>query len=283
MGFRQISFLVAGVVLVTVLFLFGKTRFPEGKESGKSQASAQSENNNQQLDIPTLLSLAQKTLNADELDSVTVLTGKLENAADNQSKKRLLSQLADVWLKTGNLIVSANYSEQLCAVEPTKKNWEQAAERYFLGMQNTTDTLARIFAAGRAISSFDELIKMDSSNMNYKVSQALCYIDGKDDIMGGVQILKEVEKHDPDNETMNLTLGRLSIMSGQYDKAIPRLERLVKSHPQNAEGLLHLGEAYRAVGKKEEAIKAFEKCKSLLQNTEAIKQIDNLIHQLKNS
>ncbi len=283
MGFRQISFFLTGVVLVTVLFLFGKTRFPEGKENGTQQTSEQSGNKNQQLDFSSLLLLAQKTLNADELDSVQTLSGKLETAKDNKSKKELLGKLADTWLKTGNLIVAANYSEQLCALEPTKENWERTADRYFLGMQNTTDTLARFFAAERAISSFSELIKMDSSNMNYKVSQALCYIDGKNDVMEGVQILKEVEKHDPDNEIMNLTLGGLSIMSGQYDKAIPRLERLVKLHPQNAEGLLHLGEAYRAVGKKEEAIQAFEKCKSLLQNTEAIKQIDNLIHQLKNS
>jgi tetratricopeptide (TPR) repeat protein len=87
----------------------------------------------------------------------------------------------------------------------------------------------------------------------------------------------------PDNETMNLTLGRLAVVSGQYDKAIARLEKLVKLYPDNAEGFLHLGEAYRAVGKKEEAIKAFEKCKSLLNNTEAKNQLNNIINQTKNS
>ena len=135
----------------------------------------------------------------------------------------------------------------------------------------------------QAINSFGELIKLDSSNTNYKVSQALCYIDGKGDVMSGVVMLKGVEKTDPDNETMNLTLGRLAVVSGQYDKAIARLEKLVKLHPDNAEGFLHLGEAYRAVGKKEEAVNAFEKCKSLLKNTEAKNQLDNIIHQTKNS
>jgi len=281
-GIKQILLFVVGIVLVLTLFLYGRTRFPEGKSEAKQQ-TAQEGNKQKQLDFATLLSLAKKTLNADQLDSVTVLTEKMENTADDKLKEELLAKLSDTWLKTGNLIVSANYSEQLCAMAPTKKNWQETAEKYYLGMQNTDDTLARIFAADRAINSFGELMKMDSLNLNYKVSQALCYIDGKEDIMKGVVMLKEVEAKDPDNEAMNLTLGRLAIVSGQYDKAIDRLEKFVSHHADNAEALLHLGEAYRAAGKKEDAINAFEKCKQLLQNTEAKKQIDNLIHQIKNS
>ena len=81
---------------------------------------------------------------------------------------------------------------------------------------------------------------------------------------------------------MNLILGRLAVVSGQYDKAIARLEKLTKQHPKNAEAFYHLAEAYRAVGKNDDAIKALEQCKKLVNDPAFSAQIDNYIQQIKN-
>ena len=82
---------------------------------------------------------------------------------------------------------------------------------------------------------------------------------------------------------MNVTLGRLAIVSGQYPKAITRLEKTIKLYPQNTEAYFHLGEAYRATGKKQDAIKMFEKCKELEKSPSFQKQLDEYINQIKNS
>jgi tetratricopeptide (TPR) repeat protein len=283
-GFRQLVLVAVGVILVASLYLFGRTRFPEGKMSGMPQASQHAANAAQNtLSISTLLDLAKKTLNADELDSVNELTKQLDSATTAKEKEPLLTKLAEKWAKTANFIVAASYRDQLSTLTPTKKNLEETAGLYYLGMQNTGDSLARDYAANKAISTFAVLIKMDSANSDYKVQQALCYIDGKNDVMSGVLELKDVEKTDPDNETMNLTLGKLAVVSGQYDKAIARLEKLIKMHPDNAEAYLRLSEAYKAVGRKGDAVKVLEKCKTLVQNEEAKKQIDQIINQINNS
>lgn len=81
---------------------------------------------------------------------------------------------------------------------------------------------------------------------------------------------------------MNLALGRLAVVSGQYDKAAARLEKVVQLHPDNAEAYFHLAEAYRALGKKEEAIRALESCKLLVEDADFRAQIDSYINQIKN-
>jgi Flp pilus assembly protein TadD len=82
---------------------------------------------------------------------------------------------------------------------------------------------------------------------------------------------------------VNLLLGRLDIESGQLDKAVPRLEKLVKNSPSETEAYFYLGMAYKASGKTEKAIQTFEKCRKMVTDPDAQKQIDNIIQQLKNS
>ena len=99
--------------------------------------------------------------------------------------------------------------------------------------------------------------------------------------MPGVLLLKKVEAKDPDNKQMNLILGSLAVVSGQYDKAITRLEKLIKLDPENAEAYYHLAEAYQAVGRKEDAIKSLEQCKKLVNDPAFSAQIDSYIQQIK--
>src|SRR4030095_15407641 len=137
------------------------------------------------------------------------------------------------------------------------------------------------YAVDQAINSYQRLQKLDSANLNYPIREAVCYIDGKGQVMQGVAILKEVERKDPNNRDMNLILGRLAVISGQFDKAIERLERLIKMDPSNAEAYFHLAGAYQAVGRKEDAIKALEHCKSLVSDPDFSAQIDSYINQIK--
>ncbi|HUM46396.1 MAG TPA: tetratricopeptide repeat protein [Chitinophagales bacterium] len=151
-----------------------------------------------------------------------------------------------------------------------------------MSFPTAADSMVKTFAVQEAIKSYEQLRKLDSTNMAYPVREALCYIDGQGQVMQGVTLLKAVEKKDPDNIEMNLALGRLSVVSGQYDKAVTRLEKLVQTDPNNAEAYFHLAEAYRALGRKEDAIKTLETCKSLVKDTDFRAQIDSYINQIKN-
>ena len=74
--------------------------------------------------------------------------------------------------------------------------------------------------------------------------------------MQGITLLREILEADPKNELALFNLGMLSIQSGQYDKAVERLEALVKINPDHTQGHLLLGIALMNTGEKVRAREA---------------------------
>jgi tetratricopeptide (TPR) repeat protein len=208
---------------------------------------------------------------------------QLQKVRSEEEKVAMLKSLGEKWTKTGNIIVGGKYFADAAAIDGEKNTWTDAATRFFTGFPTTIDSMAKLYAAQEAIKCYEQLQRLDSTNMDYKVREAICYIDGMGQVMQGVTILKEVEKKDSGNQDMNLILGRLAVVSGQYDKAAARLEKLIRTNPDNAEAYFHLAEAYRALGKKDDAIQALEQCKLLVKDPDFAAQIELYINQIKNS
>jgi cytochrome c-type biogenesis protein CcmH/NrfG len=99
--------------------------------------------------------------------------------------------------------------------------------------------------------------------------------------MVGVQKLRDVVAANPDNIEAQLTLANLAIQSGQYDKAIERLETLLQKHPDEAKAMFVLAEAYRSKGDTKKAIEIFEQCKKLLKDPGLKAEIDNYIKSIR--
>jgi tetratricopeptide (TPR) repeat protein len=276
--------LTTGIALVAILYFFGVRQAPPSAEvpmAGMMQATASG--GTVSVDFVTILQKAKGTLNSGQRDSMEMMEMELQKVHSDKEKAQMLSAIGDNWTKTGNIIVAGKYFADAAEINKDVKTWDEAATRFFMGFPNAADTLAKMYAVQEAIKSYEQLRKLDSTNMNYPIREALCYIDGQGQVMPGVVLLKEVEKKDPDNKDMNLILGRLAVVSGQYDKAVARLEKLITMDPNNAEAYFHLAEAYRALGRKDEAIKTLEHCKSLVTDEDFNAQIDSYINQIKNS
>jgi len=95
--------------------------------------------------------------------------------------------------------------------------------------------------------------------------------------MKGVGVLRELTAKDPNHIPANLMLGKMSIQSGQFDKAILRFETVLKQEPKNKEALYFLAEAYKGKGDKKKAIELFEQCKNIVNNPSFSKDIDEYI------
>ena len=99
--------------------------------------------------------------------------------------------------------------------------------------------------------------------------------------MQGITLLREVLAEDPKNEFALFNMGMLSIQSGQYDRAIERLEELVQVNPNHTQGQLLLGVAYMNKGKKEKAREQFEKVKKLDSDPAVQATADSYLKDLK--
>jgi len=73
----------------------------------------------------------------------------------------------------------------------------------------------------------------------------------------------------------------LSIQSGQYDKAVERLEELIELYPNNTQGQLLLGIAYMNTGEKAKAKAQFEKVKQMEKDPAVQATVDSYLKDLK--
>ncbi len=76
-------------------------------------------------------------------------------------------------------------------------------------------------------------------------------------------------------------MGMLSIQSGQYDKAVERLEELVKINPNHTQGQLLLGIAWMNSGEKAKAREQFEKVKQMDKDPAVQATVDSYLKDLK--
>lgn len=264
---NQLVLLLIAAAVVVGLFLKGyKTSASQGSE----QTAATSGFSMEQF-------LADETKELP--DSVRMHVALLEK--DTKSKEGLKS-LIMFWDSAQNQIVSAHYMELYAEKEPTEQNWYAAAGKYYNGAGMSNDSLVTAMAASKAKHAFAEVLKLNPNNLEAKTAMAAIIVQVDQDVMKGVGMLKEVVAQDSNNVQAIFTLGMLSIQSGQFEKAEERFKKLVTLQPFNPEYYFYLGEVYAKSGKTGEAIKTYETCKTLLKDEAAKKEIETIIHKLKN-
>ncbi|MGD1845682.1 MAG: tetratricopeptide repeat protein [Salibacteraceae bacterium] len=127
-----------------------------------------------------------------------------------------------------------------------------------------------------------ELATKDS--LNEEVAKAIEMVQNPNlPPMQGILILRQIANEHPNYAEAQFQLGKLSIQSTQYEKAVARFEKVIEIDSERLEALLLLGNAHAALGNKEAAIKAFEEYLKHPETSEDRDQVIRLIEELKNS
>ncbi|MCF8255547.1 MAG: tetratricopeptide repeat protein [Bacteroidia bacterium] len=211
------------------------------------------------------------------------LNEQTQQANSPEARIYEIAGLSAKWDSLGYKLVGAHYFAKVASRLNDENSWYNSGLKFYEFAATCQDTSMQIYASRQAIEAFEKVVVLNENNVDAKNALAICYIQNDLDIMKGVQLLKDVTKRDSNNLEANYTLGMLSMRSGQVDKAAARFETLVRIQPMNAEFHYYLGEAYAQMGKKNEAIKAYETFKGLVPDEEAKKNIDISINNLKNS
>ena len=99
--------------------------------------------------------------------------------------------------------------------------------------------------------------------------------------MQGIQQLLSVVRKDSNNLKAQMMLGVGGLVSGQFDKSIERLSKVVTQQPQNAEAVAYLADAYAGKGDKANAVKFYNISKRLINNPHYNEEVDARIKSLK--
>jgi lipopolysaccharide biosynthesis regulator YciM len=80
---------------------------------------------------------------------------------------------------------------------------------------------------------------------------------------------------------LQLVLGIGGVISNQFDKAIDRLNNVLKYEPSNLEAISWLADAYAGKGDKPNALKWYEISKRMVNNPVYTKEVNERIKMLK--
>lgn len=221
-----------------------------------------------------------KTVIGEQLAAkITDLEGKLK-AAGEAGKLPVQKQLATEWDAVNQPGPAAFYYKAIAQKENTAGNWINAGNRFNDAWKLTQDTTAQPTYLANAVEAFEAARKLAPDNLDAKTGLGTAYVNGgAPSPMQGISLLLEVVKQDPNNRNANLNLGIFSMKSGQYDKAVERFKTVVAQKPE-VEPYFYLAESYKQLGKKKEAIEAYNKCKEMMPDPTFGKRIDEYIKEL---
>jgi tetratricopeptide (TPR) repeat protein len=275
-----------GITLVALVLLFGKIVPAKNqvKLSGSTQNNTTDNTTASTVTIDTILVLAKKQLSPEQVMRINTLEHSISRGAVQDQKLHIYHQLARFWFDSARVFEPfAWYEAEAARLENSEKSLTFAAQLFLDNLQVDEVGQRRQWKALQAKDLFERSLKINPKNDSAKVGLGACYLFGGISAtpMEGIMKIREVVEKDSTNIYAQLMLARGSVMSGQYDKAVARLETVVRLQPKNIDGILMLADVYERMGNKSNAITWYNKSLSLVQQVDLKKEIEKRIGELR--
>jgi tetratricopeptide (TPR) repeat protein len=253
----QIFSILAATILFAVLY-FGFSTKPENQKVLDKSRSIQTE----ALDIRKLAQDALEHLAEAEVSVLKQAESAVESATSDAQRAVELKKLSALWYGTKNFSLAADAAERVASLENADSSWSVAGASFFEALSSASDESVREYCAKHAISAFESAISLKPEVVEHRVNLALVYAEHppKDNPMKAVLMLRELEGQYPESPAVYNALGRLAIKTGQWDRAVTRLEKAWELDKKNPNTPCLLSKAYEGVGNKDKAREFAQKC-----------------------
>jgi len=167
-------------------------------------------------------------------------------------------------------------------LDNSEKSLTFAARLFLDNLQNDGVAERKQWKALQAKDLFERSLKINPDNDSAKVGLGACYLFGGISAtpMEGILKIKEVADKDSTNIYAQMMLVQGSMISGQYDKAIGRLQTVSRLQPSNLEAVLMLADLYERTGDKANAVTWYRKSLPLVKQPEVRTEISKRIEEL---
>jgi tetratricopeptide (TPR) repeat protein len=279
---KQLIIAIAGFALVVLLFIFGNTVAPKSKVDAPVAKAVKS------FEILQFIGEEKKHLSASQLINLSKLENSVTRGDVNSQLITANTQLANFWKDSVKSFEPyAYYLSEAAKLDKSEKNLTFAAQLILDNLRAEQDEAKLNWKTAQAVALFEKAIELNPTNDDLKVGLGSCYIFGKgrvggpEETMKGIQQLLSVVRKDSNNMKAQMMLGVGGYVSGQYDKAIERLQKVIKAQPDNIEAIAFLADAYAAKGDKAEAIKWYTISKRLVNDPHYSQEVDERIKVLQ--
>jgi tetratricopeptide (TPR) repeat protein len=152
-------------------------------------------------------------------------------------------------------------AEKLAVLQNSDRRYFQSARYFLMETYSHQKPETEFMFVKKAKGNLEKCVAINPRNYAAKIDLAICTKNVYDmlppenpmDMMKPAQLLLEVNRAQPNNTDALYYLGKLSVETGQYEKAIERFKKLVSLQPQNKENYAELSEIYRMMGNEKES------------------------------
>lgn len=158
-------------------------------------------------------------------------------------------------------LYAAVLSEKLANLQNNPTKYHDAARYYLMELYNHKAEKNELMLTKKARENLEKTLALKPKNNDAKIDLAVSIYninrmqapESQSDLMRPALLLKEVITVDSNNLDALYYLGKLSIETNQFEKAIERFKKLVSLQPQNSDFYFELSQIYALMGNKEES------------------------------
>jgi tetratricopeptide (TPR) repeat protein len=201
-----------------------------------------------------------------------------------KQKLDVFHQLAHFWKDSARIFEPyAWYEAEAARLENSEKSLTFAAHLILENLKNEENDQLKKWKALQAKDLFERSLRINDKNDSTIVGLGACYIFGNiaDNPMEGILKVRQVVEKDSTNIFAQMVLGQGSLLSGQYDRAIGRFEKVLALQPVNLEAILLMAEVFERKEDKANAIKWYSKALPLASNPAMKSALEKRINELK--
>jgi tetratricopeptide (TPR) repeat protein len=265
---------IAGAILFFGLLFFINRKAPSSTPAVPESAHA----GNKGVDFKEVINASEDSLPVGEKQVVTHLKAALAASSDS-THIYILAKLVKVFDSIGQPVISAYYTEKLADMEKSPALWTHAGQQFYdyssLGKQDLKDVLLQ-----QAQECFSNGLKIDSDYADARVGLGECLVEGSSP-MQGIMTIESVLRKDSNNRNAQLALGKFSMRSGQFQKAIYRFNRVLTIDPSYKESYIYLAQSYEGAGNKKEAVVNLKKYRIFAPDSAIKAEVDNYIQRIE--
>jgi tetratricopeptide (TPR) repeat protein len=250
---------IFSAIIIVMIMYFGCDRIPIHHEKNKDEKTA-----NASIDatLENLLKTTKNKIAPDKLGDIERIEQQIATVTTDTAKSSLLKELSNRWYIQEQPVIAGFYANQVANIDNTEQGWNIAGSILYQGINATTDAAIRNYCTDNAVKAFDKAIGFDDKNLMYQINKALCYTENppQDNAMKGILMLRELDTKYPENVQILFQLAKLAMKTNQYERAIQRLEQILKKTPNSPDAICMLSDAYRGAGDTAKAEALAKKC-----------------------
>lgn len=271
----QLISIAAALSLIVCLYFFGKRSAGINKPAFSSSTD---------INIDTILNQAKQSLTPAQITWLETLEKSVVRGDVKSQQLDVYHQIAHFWKDSARIFEPyAWYEAEASRLEYSEKSLTFAAHLFLENLRGETDPQLKKWKALQAKDLFERSLRINDKNDSSLIGLGACYIFGNiaENPMEGILKVRQVAEKDSSNIFAQLVLGQGSTISGQYDKAIDRFERVIRLQPENMEAILLLAEVFERKSDKISAIKWYSKALPLVKNPDIKVELQKRIDDLK--